>query len=198
MADALDSTPFVDAETRAQWREWLLAHSDSEKAAWLVSWKKATGKPAISYDDAVSEALTVGWVDSRTRALDAERTLLYFTRRNPASAWSRTNKVRVERLRADGLMTDAGEAVIAAAQLSGSWALLDDVERLIVPDDLRDALDRYPNAAENWGRFPPSTRRRILEWIVLAKRPGTRQARVAETALRASENERAGEPRPRP
>lgn len=61
-----------------------------------MSWKKATGKPAISYDDAVAEALAVGWVDSRPRKLDDERTMLYFSPRKPASAWSRPNKIRIE------------------------------------------------------------------------------------------------------
>lgn len=173
----------VHAETRDDWRRWLVENHGSATAVWLVSWKKATGRPAVAYDDAVSEALAVGWVDSRPRKLDDERTMLYFTPRKPSSAWSRPNKQRIEVLRREGLMLPAGEAVIAAAVRNGAWSLLDEVE----------ALARHPHAAENWDAFPPSARRGILEWIVQAKRPETRRRRVLETARLADEGRRAAQ-----
>ncbi|PXA67976.1 hypothetical protein CTB96_15050 [Cryobacterium arcticum] len=187
------TAPRVHPETRAEWRRWLLAHHESEQSVWLVSWKKATGKPAVSYDDAVSEALCVGWVDSKPQKLDGERTMLYFSARKPTSAWSRPNKIRVEALRAAGLMLPAGEAVIAQAISNGSWALLDDVEDLIVPPDLAEALGENPPARANWDQFPPSARRGILEWIIQAKRPQTRATRILETAQLASQNQRAAQ-----
>lgn len=189
--------PMVHAETRAEWRSWLVGHHRSEQAVWLVSWKKATGRPAVTYDDAVSEALAVGWVDSRPRKLDAERTMLYFTPRKPTSGWSRPNKQRVEQLRRDGLMLPAGEEAITIAIANGRWSLLDDVEDLVVPDDLADAFRAYPPAQQNWEAFPPSARRGILEWIVQAKKSETRQRRVQETAELAQQNERAAQWRPK-
>ncbi|MBJ2122643.1 YdeI/OmpD-associated family protein [Arthrobacter sp. MSA 4-2] len=192
MADPA-SAPKIHAETRQQWRQWLIAHHQTEESAWLVSWKKATGRPALSYDDAVSEALAVGWVDSKPQKLDDERTLLYFSPRKPGSAWSRPNKLRVEQLRREGLMTEAGERVIAEAVESGSWNLLDQVEELVVPDDLEAEFQRYAPARSNWDRFPRSTRRGILEWIVQAKRPETRRTRIMETARLAALNERANQ-----
>jgi uncharacterized protein YdeI (YjbR/CyaY-like superfamily) len=190
----MDDAPRVHAETRAQWRTWLIAHHDRAKSVWLVSWKKATGRPAISYDDAVSEALAVGWVDSRPRKLDDERTMLYFSPRKPASAWSRPNKIRIEALREAGLMLPAGER---AAVANGAWTVLDEVEDLIVPEDLAAAFTEYADAEDNWNQFPPSARRGILEWIVTAKRPETRAARVHETASLASIGERAARWQPK-
>ncbi|MGJ9404700.1 YdeI family protein [Nesterenkonia aurantiaca] len=192
------TAPRIHVETRQQWREWLLAHHKTAPAAWLVSWKKATGRPALSYNEAVSEALAVGWVDSKPSKLDEERTMLYFSPRRPGSAWSRPNKLRVEQLRRSGAMTDAGERVVAQAVESGSWTLLDQVEDLIVPDDLEAAFMSNPPARENWDRFPPSTRRGILEWIVQAKRPTTRQARITQTAQKAAVNQRANQWHPSP
>lgn len=191
-----DTAPRVHAETRADWRAWLLSHHDTEPAAWLVSWKKATGRNSVSYDDAVSEALSVGWVDSLPRKLDDERTMLYFSPRKPTAAWSRPNKIRVEQLRRDGLMTDVGERIIAEAQRNGAWTRLDEVEDLLVPDDLAAAFDGFSDARAHWDRFPPSARRGILEWIVQAKKASTRAARIAETARRAAVNERANQWRP--
>lgn len=192
MADPSSAVP-VHAISRAQWRQWLAENHQSAPAVWLVSWKKATGRPAVSYDDAVSEALAVGWVDSKPRRLDDERTMLYFTPRKPTSAWSRPNKLRIETLRQQGLMTPAGEHAVTRALQNGSWTALDDVENLVVPDDLAQEFTRHPRASDNWDHFPPSARRGILEWIMQAKRPATRATRIEETARLAALNERAAQ-----
>ncbi|QHC66456.1 hypothetical protein GSU68_07590 [Rathayibacter sp. VKM Ac-2759] len=196
----MTEAPQVHAETREDWRRWLVENHRSERAVWLVSWKKATGRPAVSYDDAVSEALAVGWVDSRPRRLDDERTMLSFTPRKPTSAWSRPNKLRVDRLRSEGAMLPSGEEVIAAAIANGAWALLDDVEDLVIPPDLAVAFAEHENAERHWNAFPRSARRGILEWIVQAKRPETRERRVRETARLAESDQRAAQwsPKERP
>jgi uncharacterized protein YdeI (YjbR/CyaY-like superfamily) len=193
MAGSRDDAPQVHAETVEEWRSWLLEHHADAPGAWLVSWKSETGRPAVRYELAVEEALSVGWIDSSGRTLDGERRALWFTRRKPGSGWAGTNKERVARLEADGRMTPAGRAVVEAAQADGSWNLLDDSENLVVPDDLTAAFERYPGSAEQWEGFPPSYRRATLQWIVLAKRETTRAARLEETARLAQEGRRANQ-----
>ncbi len=183
----------VHVETRAQWRIWLRENAATSPSIWLVTWRRPTGRPAPTYDDVVEEALCFGWIDSSGRTLDDERSALRMAPRRPRSGWARTNKRRIERLERDGLMTDEGRAVIERAKADGSWTLLDAVEDLIVPDDLAAAFDERPGSRANFDAFPPSARRAILEWIVQAKRPETRERRIAETALRAENNERANE-----
>lgn len=183
----------VHAESVAEWRSWLEANHDRPTGVFLVSWKAATGRPRMTYEESVEEALAFGWVDSKASVLDEERSMLWFAPRRRGSGWSRSNKERVERLERDGRMTDAGRAVIARAQADGSWTLLDDVENLVVPDDLVDALARHPGAREQWDAFPRSARRGILEWIVQARTAGTRERRVAEAAERAAKGERANQ-----
>ena len=139
------------------------------------------------------EALAVGWVDSKPGKLDDERTMLYFTRRKPGSGWSRPNKIRVEALSRNGLLTDVAKDMIERAKRDGSWSLLDDVEDLFVPPDLSDRFDVHPGSQANWESFPPSARRGILEWIVQAKRPATRAQRIDETARLAALNQRANQ-----
>jgi hypothetical protein len=68
------------------------------RRVWLVSWKRGTGRPAITYEQAIEEALTVGWVDSTAGTLDDERSMLWFAPRKRGSGWSRPNKQRLERL----------------------------------------------------------------------------------------------------
>ena len=93
----------------------------------------------------------------------------------------RSNRQRVERLIATGEMAPAGMALVETAKASGSWDLLADVEEGIVPDDVQAALDAVPEAAEHFAAFPPSARLQILIWIVTAKKPETRAARIATT-----------------
>ena len=179
--------------TPAAWRDWLAAHHDRDEGVWLVRYKKATGKPTISYDEAVDEAICFGWVDSTPRTLDAERSLLYFAPRKAGSGWSRVNKDRVARMTAAGKMTHAGHAKIDAAKAEGSWRALDEVEDLVVPDDLAAAFAAHPPAAAHWEAFPRSAKRGILEWIATAKREATRTKRIEETARLAAENVRANQ-----
>jgi uncharacterized protein YdeI (YjbR/CyaY-like superfamily) len=188
----------VHLETRAEWRAWLAEHHATARGVQLVSWRSGTGRPSVGYDEAVCEALCFGWVDSTNRRLDEERGMQYFAPRRPRSGWARTNKARVERLRAEGLMTEAGERVIAEAVANGSWTLLDDVEDGREPDDLRAALDARPEARRHWDAFPPSARKVMLQWLAQARTPGTRDKRVAAVVDGAADGVRAYPPsRPR-
>jgi uncharacterized protein YdeI (YjbR/CyaY-like superfamily) len=192
----LDEAPLVACETRAEWRAWLEANHATAGSAWLVTWRRATGRPVLAYEDAVEEALCFGWIDGQTRKLDDERGAQYFAPRKRGGTWAASNKERVARLAAEGRMAPAGMAAVEQAKADGSWTLLDEVEAMIVPADLAEALAAHPPAAERWDGFSPSARRMILWWILQAKRPTTRAARIEETAALAAQNVRVTD-RPR-
>lgn len=181
----------VEVTSRSELRQWLQSNHASSPGIWLVTFKKSSGGPHVSYDEIVQEALCFGWIDSRPRKVDDQRTGLLLTPRKPGSRWSRPNKQRVERLLSAGLMAPAGLAAVEAAKSDGAWAALDEVENLIEPDDLARALDANPGARQTWDGFPPSARRGILEWILDAKRPDTRGRRIAETVSEAAAGRRA-------
>jgi uncharacterized protein YdeI (YjbR/CyaY-like superfamily) len=188
---ALDDAPHVQVEDRAAWRAWLEANHAKATGAWMVTWRTGSGRAGLDYEEAVEEALCFGWVDSTGGKVDDERTKLYFAPRKLRSVWAATNKARVERLIAGGLMRPAGLAVIDRAKANGSWETLDSVERLEVPADLTAALDARPPAAANFAAFPPSARKMQLTWVATAIRPETRAARIATVADAAARNERA-------
>jgi uncharacterized protein YdeI (YjbR/CyaY-like superfamily) len=179
--------------TRAEWREWLSENHTRATGVWLVSYKKGTGKSRFDYNDSVEEALCFGWVDSKPNKLDEERTMLWFAPRKGKTGWSKPNKERVDRLVNSGLMQPAGMAKVDQAKADGSWSLLDAVEQLQVPQDLLEALAARPPAEQNFLNFPKSARRGILEWVLQARRPETRAARVQETARLAQLNQRANQ-----
>lgn len=119
MSAALRDREKVHAGTVGQWRAWLAEHAGSSSGVWPVSWK-ATGRLRISYDDAVTEALARGWVDSRPGSLDEERTVFQFAPRKPGSGWSRPNKVRVERLLARAACSRPGRRSSTRRRRSGA------------------------------------------------------------------------------
>ena len=171
-----DERDQVHPETRAQWRSWLAEHHATSDGVWLISWRRQSGRSGPTYEDVVQEALCFGWIDSKAAKLDDDRTMMWVSPRKRGSGWARSNKLRIERLLADGLMAEAG---------------------LAMPDDLAAAFADNPGAREHWDGFPRSVRRAALEWIVQAKRPETRARRVTETARLAARGERPGQWRPR-
>ena len=185
-----DDAERVQPAELAAWRDWLETNHATARGVWLVTWKRASGREPLGYDAAVTEALAFGWVDSLGRALDDERTMLWFAPRKPTSAWSRPNKVRVALLEAQGRMAPAGARTIAVAKENGTWTVLDDVENLLVPPDLAAAFDARPGSRAHWDGFPRSVQRGVLEWIVLARRADTRARRITETADDAARGDR--------
>jgi uncharacterized protein YdeI (YjbR/CyaY-like superfamily) len=141
-------------------------------------YKATTGKARLAYEDSIPDALCYGWIDSVNKPLDDERTGLLFTPRRPGSGWSRTNKVRIARLLKEGRMQPAGLAKIAAAKRDGSWMLLDSIEAMQVPNDLRRALGAA--GMRKFEALTPGRKKERLRMLVTAKRPETRAKRVAE------------------
>lgn len=178
-----------------EWRAWLEANHATSEGVWLLTWgrqgKEKGGAAEIDYEEQVCEALCFGWIDSQTGKTDDGRMMQRFTPRRRQSNWTKFNKVRVERMIAEGRMRPEGLAEVERAKADGRWTLLDDADALVVPPDLRAALDALPSARANYEAFPPSARRQILSWIALAKTPTTRAKRVQAAAEKAALNERA-------
>lgn len=164
-------------ESLEQWREWLKENHKTKSAVWLVQYKKGSSKPSIPWSDAVDEALCFGWIDSTRRPIDEECFKQYFSPRKPTSIWSKINKDKVDRLAAEGRMTEAGSACIRIAKANGSWTILDEVEALITPPDLQAALAKH-DGVDFFQAQSKSIKKRMLSWIVMAKRPETREKRV--------------------
>ncbi|MDE2868597.1 MAG: YdeI/OmpD-associated family protein [Chloroflexota bacterium] len=192
-----DGKPMFHAESLGQWRDWLHRNHDVSSGVWLVVWKKHSGKPALAYSDTVDEALAYGWIDSRTNRLDDERATRWFCPRNPTSPWSRINRAKIARLVEEGRLQPAGQALVDAARANGAWTISNEIEDLVIPEDLAEALQSNPSAEAHFARFPASAKKIILWWIKSAKTAPTRARRIATTVERAAENRMANHPRGR-
>lgn len=173
----------LTVRSRAELRDWLATHHENwDGPLWLATFKKHH-PDYLPWGEAVEELLCWGWVDAQVAALDDDRMKHRIAPRNERSAWSAVNKEIVARMRAEGRMTPAGEAKIAAAEANGMWGFLDEVERLEVPDDLANALGVH---RATWDAYPRSIRRGALEWIKTAKTDPTRARRIEDIAQSAA------------
>jgi uncharacterized protein YdeI (YjbR/CyaY-like superfamily) len=166
----------------AEFGAWLERHHERETEVWVGYWKKATGKPSLTWSQAVDEALCHGWIDGVVRGIDDERHIQRFTPRRPTSNWSAVNIAKVEKLRGEGRMRPAGEAAFARrrADRSGVYSFEQRSDPRLEPE--QEA--RFRAAADAWERFtarPPSYRKAAIWWVISAKRPETRERRL--TAL---------------
>ena len=118
------------------------------------------------------------------------------TPRKPRSTWSPSNKRRVQELIAGRRMTRVGLAKIAAAKADGSWESLDTVETLTVPAELRRALAAEGDALRNFRGYAASIRKAMLYWLSSAKRPATRERRLAKLVAHSAAHTSGREFRP--
>jgi uncharacterized protein YdeI (YjbR/CyaY-like superfamily) len=168
---------------REQWRDWLAANHASEPEIWLIFHTKASGKPQVTYNDAVAEALCFGWIDSIVKKHGPDSRAQRFTPRRPKSKLSEMNKVRVRRLAAEGRMTPAGLAVIGD--------VLD--EPFVVPEDILAALQADSETWRNFEAFPESYQRIRIGWIDGARqRPAIFQQRLDYFLRLTKQNKRFG------
>ena len=167
--------------TREEWRSWLEENHDKSDGIWLAYYKKHTGKPSVEYEEAVEEAICFGWIDSNVRTIDGERYKQWYSPRKKNSVWSKSNKERVHLMLEQGKMTEAGMAVVLAAQKGGHWEDLTPVDNLEMPSDLEEALAANPEAGESYNRLSPSHKKQYLYWIYSAKTEETRRKRIKKT-----------------
>lgn len=179
------------AKTAKDWRRWLEKWGAKEKSVWLIIYKKQSNIPSITYKEAVEEALCFGWIDSKPNKRDEESYYQFFARRNPKSKWSKVNKERVDQLMKAGRIHETGLAAIEIAKQTGTWAALDEVDNVIVPEDLQKAFNKNKKALNHFNAFPRSSKKIILGWIADAKREETRAKRIEETVTLAGKNIRA-------
>lgn len=166
-------------KNRAAWRAWL-ERSVGAREIWLLLAKKPVPGRWLTYEEAVEEALCVGWIDGLVKFHDADFRAIRFTPRRKDSVWSEPNKRRVRRLIRDGRMAEAGLALVRHAKRTGVWAAAARRERTDRPArDVAAGLASDARVRAYWDGLPPSYRKMVLYWIDDAKRPETRARRIA-------------------
>ena len=173
---------------KKDWRKWLELNHNKKDAVLLIFYKKKSHNHNLSWSESVDEALCFGWIDSTKRTIDSEKYKQYFSKRKAKSNWSKINKDKVKTLIDQGLMEEQGYKSIEIAKENGSWTILDGVEALIIPEDLKKEFANHKGSIEYFGSLSKSVKKILLHWVVSAKRKETRQKRILEIAENASNN----------
>jgi len=178
------------ARNRREWRSWLFRNHRTAPEIFLVYYKKHSGKPRVSYNDAVDEALCYGWIDSILKPIDGDCYAQRFSPRRPTSRLSAMNHERVRRLIAARRMTRAGLARIAHVFDHRK----DTKQRLKweIPEDILKRLKRDPTIWKNFQRFPESYKRIRIGWIAATRRRDTHAQRLAYFLKMTARNKRFG------
>lgn len=182
MKDVEDYCPY----DKQNWRNWLELNHNKKEAVWLIFYKKKSPHYNLSWSESVDEALCYGWIDSVKKTIDTEKYKQYFSKRKAKSNWSKVNKDKVKTFIDQGLMKEEGYKSIEIAKENGSWIILDEVEALIIPEDLKVEFENHKGSMEYFESLSKSGKKILLYWVVSAKRKETRQKRILEIAENAS------------
>ncbi len=189
MTAARDGKPVYFSSAIA-FRAWLAKHHRTATVLLVGFHKKATGRPTLTWQESVDEALCYGWIDGVRRSVDAERYTIRFTPRRATSRWSAINLARVKVLTAEGRMQAAGLAIHAArrAPEHPGYSYESPKKAVFTPTHER----KFRRAKAAWAFFStqaPSYQRLVMHWVESAKQPTTRGNRL-ESAIAASAERR--------
>jgi uncharacterized protein YdeI (YjbR/CyaY-like superfamily) len=176
-------------ETPGEFRAWLEEHHERARELWVGFYKKSSGKPSITWPEAVDQALCFGWIDGIRKSVDADSYTNRFTPRRPRSTWSAVNIRRVQELTSAGLMHPAGTA--AFEQRTGENSAIYSYEQ----KDVQLGAEYEGKFRANqpaWSFFQaqaPWYRKTAIRWVTSAKREETRLKRLI-TLIEDSEHGR--------
>jgi len=168
----------VHMRSRDSWRRWLERHHALKTQVWLAYYKAHTGKPSVTYVEAVEEALCFGWIDGQVQRIDDESWCQRFTPRRPGSAWSKVNLRRFARLTAQGVVTDAGRAAGPTKDTRVADTFWDRPD--VTPPEVKAGLRVSPKALAVFEALPPSRRKQYIAWLASAKKAETKARRFAK------------------
>jgi uncharacterized protein YdeI (YjbR/CyaY-like superfamily) len=183
-------TTFASAEA---FRAWLEQHHDSATEIWVGYYRKATGKPSMTWAESVDEALCFGWIDGVRKRVDDERYVIRFTPRRKGSIWSAVNIGRVAGLTRAGRMRPAGLAAFEERREDRSGIYSYEQRDRAVFDPAFEKRFRARKRA--WAAFeamPRSYRQAAIRWVMTAKKQETRERRLAALMEDSAAGRRVG------
>lgn len=162
-------------------RTWLLKNHSKSDGIWFRIFKKSSGTPSITYDEALDEALCMGWIDGQKKSCDEKSWLQKFTPRRAKSIWSKRNKEHIARLIKEHRMHASGMKEVAAAKTDGRWeSAYDSPKNMNVPEDFLKELKKDTKAYNFFLTLNKANLYAIGWRLQTAKKPETRAKRLSD------------------
>lgn len=183
---------FTSPEAFRTWLAEQEAKPSGEKAqeVWVGFYKKATGKPTLTWPESVDAALCYGWIDGVRKSVDEISYKIRFTPRKAKSIWSNVNIKRVEELTQLGLMQPAGLKAFNERQADNSGIYSHEQgDNIQLPEAYEQEFRQNEKAWNFFQKQSATYRKAATWWVVSAKREETRRSRLT-TLITDSQNER--------
>jgi uncharacterized protein YdeI (YjbR/CyaY-like superfamily) len=183
MKQVSDRENLLVFKDRDSWKRWLERHGSEAKGAWIVSYRKISGKTCLTYEDALAEAICHGWIDGKIKKIDDLQFARRFTPRNPKSHWSKINIARARKLIREGRMTAAGMAAFRPDRVL-------EIRPTEFPAPLEQVFRKNKRAWTNYQSSPPSYRRLTALWVASAKKEDTQRKRLDQLIATSQKGDR--------
>jgi uncharacterized protein YdeI (YjbR/CyaY-like superfamily) len=176
-----DPRAIRDFPDQAAFAAWLEKHHADTRELWLKIHKKGSGRPTVSYAEALDVALCWGWIDGQKKSFDEESFLQRFSPRSKQSIWSQNNREHVARLIGEGRMRPDGLRQVEAAKADGRWErAYAGSSKMEPPDDLLAAIEAEPDAYDMYQRLNGQNRYALSFRVSNMKTPAGRQKKIAD------------------
>ncbi|MGI8549457.1 MAG: YdeI/OmpD-associated family protein [Dehalococcoidia bacterium] len=183
--------PIIAFASQDEFAAWLAEQHAISSGLWLKIAKKDSGIATVSYAQALDVALCYGWIDLQKGKFDEQYFLQRFTPRKARGKWSKINCDHVARLIERGLMQPTGLREVEQARADGRWdAAYDGQRTMAAPDDLLQALGENEKAREFFATLDSANRYAILYRLQEAKKPETRERRLAQYVAMLTEGKK--------
>ena len=179
----------VEIKSIRELNEWLSNNYSQDESVWLVTFKKSEKNKYVSRDEVLDELICFGWIDGIRRKLDDKKTMQLISPRR-VQHWAKSYKDRASRLINENKMHQSGLDSIKQGKASGLWNFMDDVDKLIIPKDLKIELEKHKGTFEFFDNINDSSKRFVLRWIKLAKTEKTRTNRINKICKLSSKGEK--------
>ena len=178
--------------TPRDWRRWLAENHKTAGELWVGFHKLATGKPTVTYHEALDEALAFGWIDGVRKSINPSSYVIRFTPRKTNSIWSVVNLARVKVLIEKGRMSAHGLSVFENRNTARTKRYSFEQKTVaLTPAQQRT----FKKSREAWAFFnaqPPGYRRVATWFVVSAKKEETKDRRLATLIADSAAGRRLG------
>lgn len=175
-------------ESPGDFRKWLEEHHNQKDVQWVGYYKVATGKPSMTWEESVREALCFGWIDGLRKSIDAESYKIRFTPRRPDSHWSAKNIQMVEELIEQGRMKKPGLNAYEKRDEENSKQASYERDKVKLKKEYEDQIRQNKKAWKFFEELAPGYTKTSIHWVMSAKREDTRQRRL-KTLIESCENQ---------
>lgn len=164
--------------TQAELRRWFVQNHKTASELLLGFYKVGSGKPSVTWQQTVDEALCFGWIDGVRKRIDDQSYTIRFTPRRPNSIWSAVNIKRAGELKELGRMKPAGLKAFEGRNPQRAQLYSGEQRTVAWPPALAKQFKQDKPAWAFFSKQPPGYRKTITWWVVSAKREETQFKRL--------------------